>query len=147
VVVFQYPRRVQEPQASGPAHHCHVGRGRIRPRRARPGGRRLQEEVVCSEADEKVSDCRDASAAAHHVREGDHGGVRLPVYRQALQDLQGQEVPLHAHGLLPRWRALDHSQVSFHAKVKNSAKVKSYAWFPEFETQNKLSNNFPQSNI
>ena len=53
----------------------------------------------------------DPPAAAHHEREGDHGGVRLPLHRQALQDLQGQEVPLHAHGVLPRRVALDHPQV------------------------------------
>ena len=58
-----------------------------------------------------TSDRGDPPAAAHHEREGDHGGVRLPLHRQALQDLQGQEVPLHAHGVLSRRGALDHPQV------------------------------------
>ena len=47
------------------------------------------------------------------LRERDHGGVGLPVHCEAFQDVQGQEVPLHADGVLPRWRALDHPQVRF----------------------------------
>ena len=43
---------------------------------------------------------------------GNYGGVRLSLHREALQDVQGQEVPLHADGVLPGRRALDHPQVS-----------------------------------
>ena len=42
---------------------------------------------------------------------GDYGGVRLRVYREAVQDVQGPEVSLHADGVLPGRRALDYSQV------------------------------------
>ena len=51
--------------------------------------------------------------SAFLLRERDHGGVRLPVHCEAFQDVQGPEVPLHADGVLPRWRALDHPQVHF----------------------------------
>ena len=53
---------------------------------------------------------------------GNHGGVRLPVYREAVQDLQGPEVPLHADGVLPGRRALDHPQVhpaAIHPSIYN----------------------------
>jgi hypothetical protein len=43
---------------------------------------------------------------------GNYGGVRLAVYREAFQDLQGQEVLVHADGVLPGRRALDNPQVS-----------------------------------
>jgi hypothetical protein len=39
---------------------------------------------------------------------GNYGGVRLTVHCEAVQDLQGQEVLVHAHGVLPGGRALDH---------------------------------------
>jgi len=58
-----------------------------------------------------MTDCWDATTAAHHVWKGDHGRVWLPVHSQTLQDLQGQEVSLHAHGVMLGWRTLDHPQV------------------------------------
>ena len=58
-----------------------------------------------------LPDCGDPPAAAHHVREGDNGGIRLPLHRQTLQDFQGQEIPLHAHGVMSRRGAMDYPQV------------------------------------
>lgn len=42
--------------------------------------------------------------------------------QQALQDIQGQQVPVHADGSLPWWRALDNSQgqVSFEKLEKRN---------------------------
>ena len=106
----QDQRRVRARETGEPVADRDAGRGRLRPRRA--GQDRLGRVAdVRPEEDEEVADRRDAPAAAHHVREGDHGGGQLRLHRQALPHLQGHALPLHAHGVVPRRRTLDHPQV------------------------------------
>ena len=50
-----------------------------------------------------LADRGNEAAAAHHVGEGHHGGGQLRFHRQTLQNVQGSQIPLHAHGILPRW--------------------------------------------
>lgn len=105
-IVAQVQRGVPGASAAGPQEDRDPRRGRFRARRARANSGR-QVALVRPEADEKVANRRDAAAAAHHVGEADHGRDQLRLCRQALQDVQGPQVPLHADGALPRGRALD----------------------------------------
>lgn len=63
---------------------------------------RRQLEVVRSQADEEGADRGDTTAAAHYVGEAYNGRGRLRLHRQALQDVQGPQVPLYADGGLSR---------------------------------------------
>lgn len=85
----------------------HVGRRRIRPRRAGPNPFG-QIALVCAEANEEGANRGDAPTAAHHVREGDHVRGELQLHREAVQNVQGPQVPVHADGELPGRRAVDH---------------------------------------
>ena len=71
-----------------------------------------------------------------HIFPGNYGGVRLPVHREAVQDLQGPEIPVHADGVLPGGRALDHPQVH---RVLHCKKDPIYV-FPEMKLRGLLPN-------
>ena len=77
------------------------------------------------------------------LRERDHGGVRLPVHREAVQDVQGPEVPLHADGVLPRWRALDNPEVHFQ-DCQDSVKSISFYQFSTLTEVHHLTLNGKQ---
>lgn len=50
----------------------------------------------------------------------------LTCHQQALQNVQGQQVPVHADGSLSRWRALDNSQGQVSFKKPLSYKVEYF---------------------
>ena len=56
------------------------------------------------------ADSRGKAPATHSQREEHHALLLQPLRCQALQNIQGLTVPLHADGAVPRWRALDHPQ-------------------------------------
>lgn len=61
-----------------------------------------------------MKDRGDPATAAHYVRKGDYGRGQLRIYSQVVQNVQGSKVPLHADGVLSRWRTLDNPQVLYH---------------------------------
>lgn len=127
----QGERGVQRPQVLGFEKTGHSRSRRFRSRGVGADRRRF-DQVLRAEADEEesgtvalviarrrkgksdrrpVSDRGDEAAAAHHVGEGHHERGELRFHSQAVQNVQGSQVPLHAYGVVSGRRIVDDTQV------------------------------------
>lgn len=61
---------------------------------------------VCAQVPDQEAHRRNATAGARAEREGADDVLQAPLRLPHVQDLQGREIRVHAHGGLPRWGSL-----------------------------------------